>query len=283
VSTPKYASMAAADLKEGSNLFDNVNAKVGAFKFTKEAPENYTVEGNPIFAWVDLVLDGDGPEDDRKVNQSYSLGAMAGDHFTISDDGFGLVPNGDDASIRKDCKWGTFVSTLESMAGFPGPKLQAGDMSCLVGLYGHFKRIADKERNFSEDARTKPNQKKSKFPPSTLCCTKILALPGEAVKTGGTTATAPAAATTTASAPASAGPADVDGTAMEQILKVVGEKGSVQKSQLGILITKNIMTLANRGEIVKRATDEAYLTMLSDAGVIKFDPASKPQVVLKAA
>lgn len=278
-------SMAAADLKEGSNLFDNVKAKITGFKYTKEAPnENYAADGNPIFAHVDLLLDGDGPEDERRVSQSYSLGAQAGDNFEIREDGYALgrKTEDSDAAVRKDCKWGTFLVNLEKTAGFPAPKLQTGEMNCLVGLYGLFKRIADKERNFSEDQRTKPGKPKSKFPPSTLCCTQILALPGEAAKTT-TTAAASNTGSGQTSGQASAPVADVDGTALDQVLKVVGEKGSVQKSQLGILITKNIMTLPNRAEIVKKATDEAFLTSLSDAGMIKFNPASKPQVVEKVA
>lgn len=284
MSTSKYASLASADLKEGSNLFDNVNAKVAGFKFTAQPPENYNVEGNPIFAAIDLVLDGDGPEEDRKVNQSYSLGAQAGDHFTIGDDGFGLVPNNDESTIRKDCKFGTFLTTLETMAGFPTPKLQAGDMSCLIGLYGHFKRIADKERNFGEDQRTKPNQKKSKFPPSTLCCTKVLALPGEAVKSSapaGSAGTANTGSGQTSGTVAAAG--DVDTQAMDFLTNLLSDKGSIQRSQLGMLISKAAMGLPNRADIAKRAVDEEFLGNLSAAGIVKYDPASKPQVVLRAA
>lgn len=283
----KYASMAAEDLKEGSNLFDNVNARIVGFKFSKEAPDGYTVEGNPIFAWVDLLLDGEGPEDERKVNQSYSLGGQSGDNYTISDDGFGLIPakGVETAPLRKDSKWGTFTSVAET-SGIPKPVMQEGDMgAALIGLYGHFKRVADKERNFGDDQRTKPGQqKKTKFPPSTLVCVKIHALPGQAAvkpATGAVNASAPAPAAAP-SAPATSAPTgdDLDlQTAgyLETVLKSKG--GSAQRSTLTLLISKAAMAEPNRQDIARRATDENFLKSLTEAGIVSYDPASKPQTV----
>jgi biotin carboxyl carrier protein len=282
VSTQKYASMATEDLKEGTGLFDNVDGRVTAFKLTKEAPEGYAAEGNPIFAYLYLLLDGTQPEDERKVSQSYSLGAMAGDNFDISEDGYGLIPKNDDAAIRKDSKYGTFISVLET-SGFPKPILQAGDMSKVIGLYGHWKRVADKERNFSEDQRTRPGQKKTKFPPSTLVCTKILALPGEAAKTAAApaTATATAPASTASATPVSAD--DLDTQVGGYLLQVLAEKGgSVQRAQLTLLLSKAAMKEPNRQDIARRGADEAYLATMVAQGFIKYDPAAKPQVVTAA-
>src|SRR5579859_3672541 len=110
----KLASFAIEDMKEGSGLFDDVDATITNIRFTREAPDNYTAEGNPLFVNLSLLLKGDGPEEERKVGQSYSLGAKAGDQFTVTGDGYGLVPNSDDAAIRKDCKWGTICASLQN-------------------------------------------------------------------------------------------------------------------------------------------------------------------------
>src|SRR5262249_51641866 len=115
----KYASFAGAKLREQTGLFDDVDAKVVAFKFSKEAPDNYPAEGNPIFAYVSLLLDGDGPEDERTQVQIYNLGAKAGDEFTIGDDGYGLIPVDDAVNTgRKGSKFTIFTQALET-AGVP--------------------------------------------------------------------------------------------------------------------------------------------------------------------
>jgi hypothetical protein len=282
-------------MKEGTNLFDNVNAHIVGFKFTKEPPEGYAAEGNPIFAVIGYLLDGDGPADDRTVSQSYSLGASAGDNFTIGDDGFGLVPVEGivEPAIRKDSKFGTFMSVLET-SGVSTTITQAGDMSALTagsGLYGHFKRIADKERNFGEDARTRPGQKKSKFPPSTLVCVKLL---DEKAGTGAS-ATTTTTASTKAAAPAMSAPAgatkgngavaagDLD-TVTSQYLETVlkAAKGnSVQRSNLTLLLSRAALAgnEPNRNDIAKRGTDETYLSELAELGIVVYDPAAKPQIV----
>jgi len=282
---PKYVSMASEDMKEGSNLFDNVDARIKNIQFTKEPPsDSYTTEGNPIFSNVTFLLDGDGPEAERTVSQSYSLGAQAGDNFTIGDDGYGLllIEGKDDAAIRKDSKWGTFVAVLET-SGVSKAITQAGDMEKLVGLYGHFKRVADKARDFGEDARTRPGQKKSKFPPSTLVCVKLLAMPGEKVKDAPATKTA-SAPTTTATAPATNGnttsTSDLDGVTsayLETVLKAA--KGPVQRSNLTLLLSRAAVKEANRQDIARRGADEGFLTELAGLGLIAYDPAAKPQVV----
>src|SRR5574337_336993 len=114
----KRASFAQEDMKEGGgNLFGSngpVRAALVGGRFTKQAPDGYTAEGNPIFGVAEFLIAGDGPEEERRVNQSYSLGAQSGDHFTIAPDGDYLIPSGDDAQIIKDCKFGLFASSLQN-------------------------------------------------------------------------------------------------------------------------------------------------------------------------
>lgn len=275
--------MAVEDLKEGSNLFDNVEGKVTNVQFNHTPPEGYVVEGNPIFGWVYLLLAGDAPEEERKVNQSYSLGASSGENFTPSEDGFGLVPLNDDAAVRKDSKWGTFVSALQN-EGLPVPILKAGDWSKVIGLNGKWKRIADKERTFAED--NKRGGKKSKFPPSTLVCIKILAMPGGVA--AGTVKPAGAAApvaNTNGTAATSATPAefDLDTATADFLGKVIAKQGGkVQRSKLTLLLSQASQGNENRYEIAKRGAEESFLISMAEMGVFKYDATAKPQTVYAA-
>src|SRR4051812_39768021 len=114
----KRASFAVEDMKAGGgNLWGTagpVRAKVTGGRFTKEGPPNYTAEGNPIYAVVDFELKGDAPIEERRVDQSFSLGGSAGDNFSISADGDYLIPTSDDAAVVKDSKFGTFASSLQN-------------------------------------------------------------------------------------------------------------------------------------------------------------------------
>lgn len=278
-----YASFAVEDMKEGTGLFDDVDGTIRKFQFTKEPPDNYQAEGNPIFAVVHFELKGDGPVEERMVSQSYSLGASAGDGFGVSEDGYGLIPTADGAAVRKDSKFGTFAAALQN-EGVPKTVLQAGDFSKLIGLSGHFKRVADKERNFGEDKRTRPGQK-SKFPPSTLVLVKLHGMPGEAVKTTASATKATAAATTApaAAAPSSSGNVDVDTRAQELLLAVMADAKkagrTLQRSQITLAVSKAAMSDPNRAVYAKRAGEEAFLTLLAEIGAITYDATAKGQPV----
>jgi hypothetical protein len=272
VSKQQYASQAIEDFQESSGLFDNVNAVITNVQFTTVAPDNYAAEGNPIFANVSFMIDGEGDEAERAVSQGYSLGATAGVHYDVSEDGYGLIAKSTDASLRKGSKWSTFVAALAN-EGFPKPILQAGDVSKIVGLHGSWKRIADKERSFQNDRK----QSAKKFPPSTLVCIKILGMPG-AVGTVPTTTTATATATT-----APAADFDLDTATFGYLAEVLAKKqGKVQRNQLTLLITQVAMKDVNRLAIAARAVDETFLATMSAMGMIRYDPAVKPQVILAA-
>src|SRR4051794_18434740 len=101
----KRASFATEDMKEGGgNLWGSAGPVRGTILggvFTKEAPEGYNFEGNPIFGKVNFLLAGDGPAEERTVDSSFALGAQSGDNFTISPDGQYLIPVTEDAAIVK--------------------------------------------------------------------------------------------------------------------------------------------------------------------------------------
>jgi len=273
----KYASMSARDTRENSTLFDNIAAVITNFQFTKEAPDNYEAAGSPIFGVLYITGDGDGAEDERKHTQSYSLGAKAGEEFTISADGYGLIPIDDSvASLRKGSKFDTLKCSFEN-EGVPSTIFENGDMSKLIGLRAQFKRVNDPERNFGDAGKAKT----SKFKPQTLICVKVLGLPGE-VGSGkaiaGKTATAPAAGQ-------SAPEGDLDTVTGQYLLEVLAnaKDSKVQRSQLTLLLSKVAMKDPRRQDIARRGSDEAFIATLVEAGVVNYDPAAKPQYVSASA
>ncbi len=156
-------------------------------------------------------------------------------------------------------------------------------MGKLVGLRGHWKRVDDekllgKAREFQNDNR----KNKSKFPPQTLVCTKLLAMPGEKGTPTGATATManqPAASVSGGDVP------DLDTETGLLLLQVLdgAKENSVQRSQLTLHLSKAAGGQnPRRQEIAKRGTDEGFLKGLVEAGKITYDPAAKPQVVTKA-
>ena len=269
---PKYASQAPEDFQESTGLADNFDATISAVKFTNEAPsDKYTAEGNPLFSLWSFTLAGG-----EVVTQSYSLGATAGNNFDISSDGYGLIAKTEDSTLRKDSKHGTIVGSLAT-EGLPKAILQSGDMSKVIGLKGHFKRVADKARNF-----TNVNARQAKFPPSTLVCTRIDSLPG--------------VGTVAATSAPSAGGSDIDTRAGQYLAQVVAAKGGkVQRGQLLLLVRKAASDGgdADAVAIAKRAGDEGFLKSITEAGgvvdlngdviALSYDGSAKPQVVSIAA
>lgn len=269
----KYASMSAKDTRENSTLFDNIDATITNAQFTKEAPDNYEAAGSPIF--FVLTLAGAGDED--RYAQSYSLGAKAGDEFTISGDGFGLIPVDDTVtSIRKGSKFDTLKCSFEN-EGVPSTVFENGDMSKLIGLFAHYKRVNDPERNFSGGSP----RKESKFKPQTLICVKVLSLPGEAAPgkaIGNRVGTVDQITAKTAPE------GDLDTVTGQYLLEVLGsaKDNKVQRSQLTLLLSKAAMKDPRRQDIARRGSDEAFIATLVEAGIVNYDPAAKPQYVAAA-
>lgn len=290
----KYASFAAKDTREAGSLPSDFDAKIVAAQFTKEPPDNYSADGNPIFAVISYLrrdLTGVNPETgheytdaERTLAQSYNLGGKAGDEFNISDDGYGLIPTDDSiTSTRKGSKFDLWKCSLEQ-EGVSQTLTAGGDLSAFIGLDGHWRRVEDakllgKAREFGEDKKSK-----SKFPPQTLVMVKLLALPGEN-KGGGK-----AAASTSSSAPAAAqssGDLDTDTGAYLVTVLQNAKDSTVQRSQLIGLVSKAAIKASNRQDIARRASDENFLKNAAETGIVvgddvftvEYDPAAKPQVV----
>jgi hypothetical protein len=283
----KRASFAIEDMKDGGgNLWGSagpVKATIRGGKFTKQAPEGYTADGNPIYAVPVFELAGDGPVEERTVDQSFSMGAQSGDNFTISEDGDYLIPNSDDSHIVKDCKFGIFASSLQN-EGVPKTVLADFAFSKIAGLEGDFKRIVDKERSFVAD---KPGQKK-KFPPSTLCLVKLHKLAGEVGKstTAGTASSKATAGSTSASLSGSASTVvstgDLDADTLEYV-KTVLAAGPVQRGRLTLKVSKIAAENPDRQALARRAGEESFIQEMAGLGQLTYAAAEKGQPVSLAA
>lgn len=276
----KYASFAAKDTRDAGSLPSDFDGKIVSAQFTKEAPDGYQAEGDPIFAVVKILRrDIEGTEQERTLAQSYSLGAKAGTEFTISDDGYGLIPSDDSiTSLRKGSKFDLFKCSLEN-EGVPQTITEQGDLSKFVGLDGHWRRVEDakllgKAREFQND------KKASKFPPATLVLVKLLALPGEQAKPA-----AGAKATASPSTPAAATESELDTTVVGYLMDVLAgaKDNQAQRSQLIGLLSKAAIKDPNRQSIARRGSDEEFLKAQAEAGLIAYDPSAKPQMVKLAA
>lgn len=277
----KRASFAIEDMKDGGgNLWGSsgpVKATISGGKFTKEAPEGYNAEGNPIYAAVNFVLAGDGPIEERSVSQSFALGGQSGDNFTISQDGDYLIPNSDDAHIVKDCKFGIFASSLQN-EGVPKTVLADFAFSKITNLEGDFKRIVDKERSFVAD---KPGQKK-KFPPSTLCLVKLHKLAGEAVKGAAVNKAATAATPAAATAAVVVDSGNLDQDTLEYVKSVLAS-GPVQRGRLTLAVSKVAAENPNRQALARRAGEESFINEMAGLGQLTYAAAEKGQPVGLAA
>jgi hypothetical protein len=282
----KYASWASKDTRETSTLPTNFDARITGARFTKEAPDNYTADGNPIFfvqeMYADFVKESQETDEDyearRHVSQSYSLGAKAGDEFTISPDGYGLIPSGDETAIRKGSNFDLLKCSYEN-EGVPESITAAGDASKLIDIYARFKRIETvkllgKERDFGEDKK-----RKSKFPPQVLVCVKLLSLPGEK-----------AAEKSNGAAVATASTADLDTLTGAYLVKALeGLKGKqAQRSQLILHVSKAAVGEGQkRAEIARRSQDEDFLKAAAETGIVAgnvlyqvtYDGTASPQTV----
>lgn len=271
----KRASFAIEDMKEGSGLWDNARATIIGGKFTKEPPDNYQASGNPLFGVANFLLAGDAPEEERRQSQSYSLGATAGDNFTISEDGDYLIPVSDDSAARKDSKFGTFAASLQSngvsktiMADFAWSKV--------IGLDGHWNRKDDKERGFADDNQRTRNPKREGRKPQTLVLTKLYALPREkaAGKTNGAVASTPVATPA-----ATEGDLDTVTTGHIEAVLAKAKDKRVQRAQLIMLLSRSAVADLRRQQIALRGADEEFIKGLADLGIVTYDPADKHQYV----
>ena len=274
MSKQQYASMDPETFSTGGGLFDDLDVVFNGARFTTDPPsDDYQVEGSPIFAVVEFTPDGA----EESVSQHFSCGAKAGDNFSISEDGFGLIPNGPNSKLKKSCKWGTFLDAAKT-AGFPLNTMSGEQgINAIAGTRAHVNQIPDAERTGIQKSA-----KQQKYPPTTLCITKIHSLPGEVKKSAGKSA--PQASAKGASKPAAvkaaaAGPSEDDIQVAERTLAaiLVAKEGSIQKSQIALAAARELAKHPRRQEVTKLTYD---LNFLARETFWQWDPTSNPQVVV---
>jgi hypothetical protein len=269
MSKQAFYSLDPEGFSQGGGLFDDVDAVVTRAQFTTEAPEGYTAEGNPLFFVLGLQIDGA----DDEVEQRYSMGAKAGDNFSISEDGLGLVPEGPGSKLGGSSKFGLFMAALKA-ANFPIGTLSGtdGSLANIVGLRAHFNRMPDPERKGLQTGK-----KEKKYPETTLVVTKVHALPGEkAAKKGGKKDAAAPKGAAASKQSAEASEEDIQ-VAEETLMAVIAAKGgSVQKSQLPLLVARELAKHPRKAEIGKLVYSEDFLNRNT---AWSFDASSNPQVI----
>lgn len=264
----KYASFDPEGFKESAGLFDNVDGVIKNFQFTDEPPnEGYTSEGSPLFAVLTLLLAGSGSEEERTVQQSYALGASAGQNWRVSEDGYSLIAIVDDPVMRKGSKFDYLMTSFKAAGVALGASLKP-----FIGLNAHWKRVADPERNFRKKT-AKQQEREAKFgPPTTLLMAKLLSS-GKATKGGSTTAAAPAPE------------GDVNERASQYLLEALNhaKDKTIQKARITLAVATIAKEDPARKEIAALVAKEEFLTGLADAGVISFDSSAKGQPISVAA
>lgn len=212
-------------------------------------------------------VDGENP-----AEQNPETGLCDGEYF---------VKTGTKTAMGKDTNWGQLLSNLKD-AGFEakGGQWQASVTKMLLGLDGHWDRVAAKKRSGmvvrEEDANKKTND--------ILCCTAVKAVgTGVAVKPAAAK-TAPAAAkpaaakaapaaAAAATTPAAAGGSDDELAGIVQsVLKTDGT--AVKKGSLPAAVMRSKLAPAVKAASSKKVVDNDWLAAGSDAGLWVFDAES---------
>lgn len=248
-------------------LIDDINGKITDAKFTMYDYNGKSDGGAVPALGIEIEL-----EDGVKHESYYSAGDAK--FWAPSADGKTLTPTSDKTSLSKSSKLGIFLTELIN-AGFPVTKLQAGDITCLIGLQAHFVRKADKERK----GLTRKDEKAQ----STLCVVKVISMPGEQPKAAAkqTAVGAPSgstgspAATTAGSTGGSS--SDVDDDTTNVLLEIVPAQpgGVIAKNRISQAVFKHIgkdsPLLPQRAAITQRAMQDEFLKAGAANGLWEFD------------
>ncbi len=243
----RVASLNPTDAIQGG-LLDDVDVIVESARFTMW---DYNGKAKTVTALRVQYKDGE----DKLHEQYYSCGDP--ERFVPSDDGKKLLLTGTATALNTTSNVVLYLSSLIN-AGFPSAKL-VDDITTIEGLRAHVQRVTQAKRAGITQADDKER--------SLLLVTKILALPGEAVKGGTVKAAKPkATAAAVAAAPAVAALAPGSDLAPKTIEYVVaaaqGAGGNISRQA----ISQKVFQLAmgakdpDKATVCKLAFDEAFLT-----------------------
>ncbi len=145
---------------EGGGLIDDFDGVISDMRFIMTDYQGSMVEAIPT---CEVKFDIDGEE----ASQMYSVGGT-GD-FAPDETGHGLNKLKSKSTLTKTCKFIMLVDSIVE-AGFPLNKLDASDVSPLIGLDGHWLRKVVVYKGL---------KKKGDRDDTALLCTKINKLPWE--------------------------------------------------------------------------------------------------------
>ena len=148
---------------EGGGLIDDVDATITDIRFIMTDYDGAITDMVPV---AKILFDVDGEEQE----QLFSVGGK-GD-FAPDETGLGLVALKSKSTLTKKSKFGMLMGSLVE-AGFPLNKMDAENVSYLVGLDGHFER---------KPVEFKGLKKTSDKENTVLICTKINTLPWDQKK-----------------------------------------------------------------------------------------------------
>lgn len=253
-------SLNPSSFKAGGGLFDDVDAVITQVRYTDEAPEGYSAQGdsNPLFALLGIMIDGA----ESAVTQHISLGGKSGNNFTVINDGKGLEALVDDAGISEKAKWAMLISSLVN-EGFPGDRLESDDFdpTPIEGCRVHFNRVPT---GFDQTFGNKRKGKDGKeYGDTALVVTKLHSLPEEGKKAGKANGKANGAAVTKGgpAAQAKAKESDNADQALTSLKEILSDNdGSIKRQQITLLANKALMKDKNRTELVKLMFSEEFLS-----------------------
>jgi hypothetical protein len=198
------------------------------------------------------VLSLDFEQDDGEThNQVYSVGKAK--DWRPSDDGKTLVSIGSAAALSKRSNAGQFITHLVE-AGFPGERLEDGDVSVLDGLKAHVTRIAQpRRRNMPDD---KPD-------PTLLVIDKVLEMPEDGGKAKKTTKAKASSKGKEEEDVPSANDQDVsiEQKAQEALLKLITDSGGkLPKKGIPQPLFKLLGDDPDKSKILTKAFDDEFLS-----------------------
>jgi len=232
---------------EGGGLIDDFDGIVADMRFIMTDYDGVMPEPTCVNK---VVFDVGGEE----TYQLYSVGGK--DDFAPDETGHGLNKLKTKAALTKTCKFMMLMNSLVE-AGFPLNKMDARDISPIIGLDGHFLRKA---------VEFKGLKKRDDRDSTVLICTKINRLPWEAGAVKGKGKTGKGKAVDAELAETVAG--IIQGVIIEN-------NGEVAKKNLLLALFKSdeVNALDDKKAALKLASDDTYLKGREewsyDAGVLK--------------
>lgn len=154
-------------------LFDDVDALFSEVQFCYY---DYQGKVSPPVLSLGINMRVNTDEGVKDFAQYYSMGEETGNSFQPSADGFSLdaKPGSTKSAPTKNSNFHQFMNSL-LQAGFPVEQLQAGYVSCLVGVVAHVNRVAQPKR--AGIIRKGPNADREQ---QILLVSRIVQMPGQA-------------------------------------------------------------------------------------------------------